>query len=149
MAAVVGPLAAFRASVTWAYATTRYSRVSREVGSARVNLTRALTALPVFLLLHALLGSSSLLNGVGLLRAGWLLLSVVSSYALADSLFFTASRRVGVTTALSIASTYPLWAALWGTLVESEPFGPQRALGTLLAVSGVVWLVRLAGRTEE
>jgi drug/metabolite transporter (DMT)-like permease len=75
--------------------------------------------------------------------ASWLLVSIVCSYALGDSLFLTASRRVGITTALSIASTYPLWAALWGTVVDRERLGPVRGAGMLLAVGGVMWLVQL------
>lgn len=145
----LGPVAAFGASVTWAYATARYARASRDVGSARVNFARAVVALPVFGLGQLLLHGPEVQNGISGARAAWLLLSVISSYALADSLFLTAARRVGVTTALSIASTYPLWAALWGALVAGEPFGWQRAAGTSLAVGGVVWLVRLASPASE
>jgi drug/metabolite transporter (DMT)-like permease len=140
----LGPAAAFGASVTWAYATARYARVSRDVGSARVNFARATVALPVFGLGELLLHGPRVQDGISSVRVAWLLLSVISSYALADSVFLTAARRVGVTTALSIASTYPLWAALWAVLFAGEPFGWQRAAGTCLAVGGVVWLVQLA-----
>jgi drug/metabolite transporter (DMT)-like permease len=140
----LGPVAAFGASVTWAYSTARYARVSRDVGSARVNFARVLVALPVFGIAQLLLRGPRVQDGVTGARAAWLLVSVVSSYALADSVFLTAARRVGVTTALSIASTYPLWAALWGMLLAGEPLGWQRASGTCLAVGGVVWLVQLA-----
>ena len=51
-------------------------------------------------------------------------------------------------TALSIASSYPLWAALVGSLASGEPFGPLRATGTLLCVGGVIALVRLAPSQE-
>jgi drug/metabolite transporter (DMT)-like permease len=141
---ILGPAAAFTASVTWAYATTRYARVSRDVGSARVNFMRALVAVSGFTLLRVSRGGTPTFSAMTPTAAGWLLLSIVCSYALGDSLFLTASRRIGITTALSIASTYPLWAALWGTAVDGEPFGLGRAAGTLLAVGGVVWLVRLA-----
>lgn len=140
----LGSFAAFGASMTWAYSTARYARVSRDVGSVRVNFARALVALPVFASGQLLLRGPRVLDGVTSAQAAWLLLSVISSYALADSVFLTAARRVGVTTALSIASTYPLWAALWGALLAGESLGWQRAAGICLAVGGVVWLVQLA-----
>src|SRR5581483_8845738 len=89
------------------------------------------------------------LDGLEPRRALWLLASVVCSYALGDSLFFTAARRLGVSTALSIASTYPLWAAAAGALFAGERFGPARAAGTLLCVGGVIALVRLARAPDE
>ena len=140
---LLGPAAAFTASVTWAFATTRYSRASREVGSARVNLARSIVATSGFALLRILQGGEPVFSGLTTNAASWLVGSIVCSYARGDSLFLTASRRVGITTALSIASTYPLWAALWGTVVDHEPLGPLRGAGMLLAVGGVMWLVRL------
>jgi drug/metabolite transporter (DMT)-like permease len=140
---LLGPAAAFTASVTWAFATTRYSRASREVGSARVNLARSVVATSGFALLRFFQGGEQVFSGMTTNAAGWLLGSIVCSYALGDSLFLTASRRVGITTALSIASTYPLWAALWGTVIDHEPLGLTRGAGMLLAVGGVMWLVQL------
>ncbi|HEX4338359.1 MAG TPA: DMT family transporter [Polyangiaceae bacterium] len=145
----LGTVAAFVASVTWAFATTRYARASREVGSTRVNLARTFTALPAFAILRVVFGEGPLFAGFTTERALWLLASIVCSYAVADSLFLAACRRVGITTGLSIASTYPLWAAIWGTVVDGEAFGTERAAGTLLAVGGVIWLVRLGTRGES
>jgi drug/metabolite transporter (DMT)-like permease len=139
-----GPLAALGASFTWAYATTRYTQASRDVGSARVNLARATVVLPIFLVLALVAKRGALLDGIDGPRALWLLASVTCSYALGDNLFFTASRRIGISTALAIASIYPLWAALFGVVLRHERFGPLRLAGTVLCVGGVVALVRLA-----
>jgi drug/metabolite transporter (DMT)-like permease len=76
-------------------------------------------------------------------------LSVLCAYGFADSVFFTAARRVGVTTALAIASSYPLWAALAGALWRGERFGLVRAAGTALCVGGVIALIVLSPRAVE
>jgi drug/metabolite transporter (DMT)-like permease len=136
-------LAAFTASVTWAYATAYYSRASRVVGAARVNLARVVVALPTFIVIRLIRGGDGFVSGITPAQAAWLVGSVVCSYAFADSLFLAAARHIGITTALSIASTYPVWAAMWGAFVDGEPITKGRVLGTVLAVSGVVWLVRL------
>ena len=138
-----GPLAALASSVTWAYSSTRYAQASRAAGSVRVNLARAAVVVPIYLALVFTLGASRALAAVDGRLAAWLLVSVLCSYALADALFFAAARRLGISTALSIASSYPLWAALLGALVRHEPFGPARAAGTLLCTGGVMGLVRL------
>jgi drug/metabolite transporter (DMT)-like permease len=144
---LAGPAAAFTASVTWAYATARYSRAARDVGATRVNAMRTVVALPVFLVLYAVAGTGPVLSRLDVTRTLFLVVSVLSSYGGADVLFLVAARRIGISTALSIASVYPLWAALWGTVFDHEPVGALRALGTLCAVGGVIWLVRLSGET--
>src|SRR5689334_9775213 len=107
-------LAALGSSFTWAFASVRYAQVSREIGSARVNFARALVVGPLYLVVAAALHGSNVAAGMTVGKAGWLALSVVCSYVLADGLFLAAARRTGIATALSIASTYPLWAALVG-----------------------------------
>jgi drug/metabolite transporter (DMT)-like permease len=143
-----GALAAFGSALTWAFSSVRYSQVSRDIGSLRVNLTRALVVGPFYLAIAAALHEGRPAVGVTVSGAASLVLSVVCSYVLADSLFFVAARRIGVSTALSIASTYPLWAALVGVVFRGEPFGPLRLLGTVLCVAGVTALVRLTPASE-
>ena len=95
-----------------------------------MNLTRASTVLPVFLVATLVTTRGHLFAGIDGTRAAWLGLSVLCAYGFADNVFFAAARRVGVTTALAIASSYPLWAALAGTLWRGERFGLVRAAGT-------------------
>lgn len=145
----LGPLGAFGASVTWAYATARYARASRDVGSVRINQARALVAFPTFAVGGLALHGLDIFRGMTWQTVAWLLSSIIGSYVLGDSVFLTAARRAGVTTALSIASTYPLWAALLGVFLAGEPFGLKRSVGTGLSVLGVIWLVRLSGVVRE
>jgi drug/metabolite transporter (DMT)-like permease len=144
--ALVGSLAAFGSSLTWAFASVRYSQASRKIGSARVNLARASIVAPSYLILVLAVHGRDLAHGLVPQRCAWLLVSVFCSYGLADALFFSAARRVGVPTALSLASTYPLWAVLVGVVFRAEPLGPLRIIGILLCVGGVVALIRLAPR---
>src|SRR2546423_15239407 len=106
--ALAGALAALGSSLTWAFASVRYAQVPRDIGSARVNLARALVVGPFYFLVAAALHGSNIATGMTVGRAVWLAVSVLCSYVLADTLFLSAARRAGVATALSIASTYPL-----------------------------------------
>ena len=146
---MMGAFAAVASAALWAFASTRYAQASRAVGSARVNLTRASTVLPLFLVATLVTTRGHLLAGIGGTRAAWLGLSVLCAYGFADNVFFAAARRVGVTTALAIASSYPLWAALVGTAWRGERFGVVRAAGTLLCVGGIIALIALSPRAVE
>jgi drug/metabolite transporter (DMT)-like permease len=143
-----GPLAAFGSAVTWAFASVRYSQVSGAIGSPRVNLARAMIVAPFYLIIGLALHGKGLFD-LDLQRTGWLLLSVMGSYAFADNLFFSATRRLGVPTALSIASTYPVWAVLVGVVLRGERFGLSRCVATAMCVLGVATLVRLAPKRAD
>jgi len=146
---MMGAFAAVASAALWAFASTRYAQASRAVGSARVNLTRATTVLPIFLVVTLVSTRGHVLAGIDGTRAGWLGLSVLCAYGFADNVFFAAARRVGITTALAIASSYPLWAAFVGTLWRGERFGVVRAGGTLLCVGGIIALIVLSPRAVE
>jgi drug/metabolite transporter (DMT)-like permease len=142
----LGIAAALSSSATWAYASARYALASREVSPVRVNLVRVAVALPLFFAAGAATGGLGGLSPRGL---GLLTISTLCSYAFADSLFFAAARRIGVASALAIASSYPLWAALKGAAFDGEPFGIGRALGTVLCVGSVAALIHLGRRQED
>jgi drug/metabolite transporter (DMT)-like permease len=109
---------------------------------------RAAIAAPIFAAIAAYSLGADVLSGVDGRSAAWLLVSALCSYAFADTVFFTAARRLGTPAALSIASTYPIWAALGGALVNREAFGPMRATATMLCVGGVIAVVQM-GRAES
>jgi drug/metabolite transporter (DMT)-like permease len=143
----LGALAAFATSFTWAYASARFAAASRELGAARVNRLRALLSLPVqFVVAFGMSGWHAF--QLPLRQVAWLLASALCSYAFADNLFFEAARRIGISSALAIASSYPLFAALFGVVVHGERLGVGRALGTLLCVGGVTLLVLLGRSTR-
>ncbi len=145
MTAILGPLAAFTSAVTWAFGSVRYAQASRTMGGAYVNLLRGLLATGIYTTYAFARRGTDLYVGVDLGHTAWLLGSIVGSYAVGDNVFLAAASRAGLSTALSIGCTYPLWAALAAALWGGEPFGPQHALGTLLAIGGVIALVRMQG----
>jgi len=147
---VFGALAALTSSFTWAFASTRYAQASRHAGAVRVNLARAILCAPAYAALAAAFHGRAVFASLTVEKAVWLAASVVCSYGFTDNLFFHASRRIGVATALAIASTYPLWATLGAVALGSARFGWVRLGGTLLCVAGVAALVKLspAARAE-
>jgi len=143
---LLGPLCAFASSVTWAFASGKYAQKAGETSGARVNCARALFAWAGWS--AAVLVTSDVgAGGIAQLSVGrvfLLMLSIVCSYVVGDGVFYAAAQRAGVSSALAVATVYPLWAALYGALVRGETLGPLRAAGLLGCVLGVALLLRQA-----
>ena len=103
---------------------------------------RASLSFPLFLAIALVQGSAGGLQDVTAGRAGWLLASVLGSYAVGDALFLASAQLLGVPVALAIASTYPLWSALAGWAFLGQSVGPTGLAGVGLVVMGVVTVVR-------
>jgi drug/metabolite transporter (DMT)-like permease len=144
----LGALGAFTASVTWAFASERYAEAARAAGTVRVNLLRALSAASLWWIGLGLVEGFGSLTSVSAHSALLLAASIACSYAIGDGIFFRAAARLGVSAALAIATIYPLWAALYGALVNAEPFGPLRAFGLLGCLGGVWALLALSRRNS-
>lgn len=142
---MLGPLCALGSSVTWAFASGKYAERAEEFGGVRINFARALFALGGWAAWLVLSGEGAGLAGLDAPRAAWLAVSIVCSYVLGDGVFYAAARRAGVSSALAVATVYPLWAALYGALARGEPLGPLRLAGLAGAVLGVALLLRLSG----
>jgi len=142
----LGSAAAFLSSVTWAIGTTFYSRLAKEHSPLVVNFTRALIALPFFLVL-AFLSAGGFAAGVAeftqLDRAhwGWLALSMMASYGLGDSFFYLSTRSLGVPGALAIASAYPLWTTVGGVLLQGQKVSVPQFAGLVLTLGGMILVI--------
>lgn len=153
MISLLGPLCAFLSSVTWALGSSTYSRVSRDYSAFRINFTRALIALPCFLLAASFeLGSRGMIEAFTSLSTkqwGWLAASIFSSYAFGDILFLWSSESLGVPGALALASIFPIWTALAAFLIQGETLGRLQVLGLLITVAGVVIVILNEPRSPE
>lgn len=161
---VLSPLAALYVSFIYALGMSVYAPLARRYSSAAVNLARAASSLPFFLAVGLAQGlgqsdpsgvaglSDQAARGFGAVDAaslGWTLLAALGTQGLADVLLLASMRSLGVPVALAIASSYPLWSALWAWGAMSQPLGARQGFGLVLAVSGVIMLVLLGGRAER
>lgn len=142
---VLGPVAAFLSSATWAVGSSTYSKISRDRSAFSVNFTRAAVALPCFLLASVItLGSPGFMEafaGLGPSRLAWFTASMFASYAFGDTLFLWSSQGLGVPGALAISSIFPIWTALAGYLIHGEALNAWQSFGLVIAVAGVVVVI--------
>lgn len=149
--ALAGAGAAFLSSVTWAIGSSMYSRLSLLYPAHTVNFTRAWMALPIvlgFSIFSSFLSGDSLFSEFQKVQTNnisWLFVSLIASYALGDILFLASTRILGIPTALAVASTFPLIAAMFGWVFLGEALGLLAVLGVATTIVGVM-LVVLAGK---
>lgn len=142
----LGPLAAFLSAVTWALGSANYSKMIRDYRPFDVNFTRALFALPLFILATLITsgGPSAALEAYRALdttHISWMVLSIVASYAIGDILFFMSTIALGVPGALAIASGFPILTALAAVLIDHESPTPLQWVGLFLAIAGMVLVI--------
>jgi drug/metabolite transporter (DMT)-like permease len=141
----LGLFCAFMSSVTWAIGSTSYSKLAKLYSPFRINFTRALVALPLFVLTVFL--SSGLEGGLDAYQAleskhfALLTTSIFCSYALGDVFFLFSAVAIGVPGALALASSYPIGLALIRFFSEGEALRSIQVLGLIIAVVGIAAVI--------
>lgn len=146
---ILGPLAAFGSSITWAWATSGYSKLARHNSAFAVSFTRSMIGLPMFLTATLLLGQMPELFKVTFSHMGWFALSTVASYGFADALFLFSTRSLGVPGALAITATYPIWTALFGYFFRDETLVFSQLIGLGITIVGVIAVILTTPVSKE
>jgi drug/metabolite transporter (DMT)-like permease len=150
---ILGPFCAFASAFTWAIGSAQYSRLSHHHSAFAINFIRALISLPLFVIAAFVVSGgfeAALANFLQLRLShfGWFTLSMITSYALADPLFFLTTRFLGVPSALAIGSCFPIWTVLAGYFFGKAAITPLQLSGMLIAIGGVVTVI-LAGAPKQ
>lgn len=142
----LAPFCSFLSACTWAIGISTYSALSRVYSASAINFSRALVALPIFFAVIVLATPGvSAFHAVSPVHVGWLMMSIVASYAFGDVVLLKSIHAIGLPSALAIASSYPLWSAIAGWAFRGELLSGQRVAGLCVVVAGTV-LVILSGR---
>jgi drug/metabolite transporter (DMT)-like permease len=140
----LGILSAFMSSFTWAIGITTYSKLSLRNYAPTINFSRALTTLPFFFLSMIFFNQASWttqFQNFNLTSLLWLSFSVISSYALGDTILLIGSKYIGLPSMLTIASSYPLWTALFSIYFEGTKITKSIWLGLIFTVLGTMVVI--------
>jgi drug/metabolite transporter (DMT)-like permease len=148
-----GPLCAFASSVTWALGSNGYAYLTKRYSAFSVNLTRTFFALPLFIILTFALSGGwdawvASFEEIKMNHVGWLALSMFASYGFGDALFYWSAQYLPISSALAIASCYPLWTTLIGKIFLDEQLPIYKYLGVVLTVVGLI-VVILNGKEKN
>jgi drug/metabolite transporter (DMT)-like permease len=142
-----GALCALGAALAWSVTSLLAGSVMAHYGSVTINAVRSAIAGML------LVGCVALWQGPGVLVAMsastfvLLAVSIVAAIAIGDTVFFESTRAIGLGRAMTIATTYPIGAALLAAALFGERITVPVAAGTLLTLSGVGVIV--SGRAGD
>lgn len=141
----IGELCAVAAAVTWAIGSILFARIGRAVVPGAMNLGKLLVAGVLLSLTHVALGGS--IVSIDAPRSAILLLAAsgVAGLTIGDTAYFSAMESLGVSRAVLLLSTAPVFTALGGLLWLGERIDGRAAIGMALAIVGVSLVV--TGRT--
>ncbi len=134
------------ASCTWALGVSTYAVISRTQPAFQIACMRALLSLPLFFLIliwqsGGFSGAFAAFHAAPPDAIAWLAVSIIASYALGDVLFLWSTRSLGISGALAIASTYPLWTALADYSAKGGGMNIFGILGLICVVAGTVGVI--------
>jgi DME family drug/metabolite transporter len=137
---MIGELAALGAAVSWTVSAILYKKALQRTKPIPANIIRlSCTAaiLLVFLVVVGRLGAlTSLPSSIIVLAA----LSGIIGLGFGDTLYLSSLNLIGVSRAVPITCTYPLFGLLWAASLSKEDITLAVGLGTLAIVLGV-WLL--------
>lgn len=135
-----GELAAFGAALCWTVSALVYKKALLNVKFVAANIVRCTSTSLILLAFLALSGKLGVLMSLSSNALALACISGLIGLGLGDTLYLATLKSIGVTRAVPITCTYPLFSLLWAMLLGGENITFQIIAGTTLIVFGI-WLL--------
>ena len=136
---MIGELAALGAAVSWAIAPTLYKKALLKTTPISANIFRCVSNVLILTLALFAIGGFSTLAMLPLEILAIVALSGIIGLGLGDTLYMFGLKSVGVSRAVPLAATYPLFSLLWSILL-GEALALSAVVGALVILFGI-WLL--------
>ncbi len=140
-ARALGVAAALGSALAWTLIGLHGRALGPYLNALSINMLRSAAG---SVLVLAAAGLSGRLGGLrGLSPAAWayLVVSVLTAFAVGDTLFFESTRRIGLARGMALSMVYPLVAGALGVGLFGEPISPTTAAGAVVTLGGLALLV--------
>ena len=137
---LIGELAALGGALTWAVSSVLLTRINRKVHVMAIGAVRCLSSTLFFWLLLPLSGGLEAFAGIQWHMILGLAASVLIVLGLGDSIFFLATKRIGVSRAMPISMTFPLFTLVLASIFLDEHISVVIGGGGALILCGVYLL---------
>jgi drug/metabolite transporter (DMT)-like permease len=144
----LGAVCALGAALAWSITSLLARSLMPHYGSVTINAVRSGIAGVLLVLAVAVTDGPGAL--VAMSGATFLVLSfsIVAAIGVGDTVFFESTRAIGLGRAMTIATTYPVGAALLAAAFYGERLTTPIATGTLLTLGGVALIVSVRSGDE-
>lgn len=137
---IFGELAALGAALCWAVSPILYRQAlfkSKPVSANIVRLGTNAAFMVAILLAFGWWGALTSLSSTVVITV---IVSGIFGLALGDTLYLYGLKSVGVSVAVPLSATYPLFSLVWTTLLLGQPVTAAVVAGALIIVVGI-WLL--------
>ncbi|HET7342817.1 MAG TPA: DMT family transporter [Methylomirabilota bacterium] len=136
-----GALCALGAALAWSVTSLLARSVMAHYGSVTINAVRSGVAGALLVACVTLTEGPAALVAMSATTFVLLAVSIVAAIAVGDTVFFESTRAIGLGRAMTIATTYPVGAAVMAAAFLHEAISVRVAVGTLLTLAGVAVIV--------
>lgn len=144
---MIGELAALGAAISWAIAPIMYRSALANCKPVSANIVRCATNAAVLVAILVFAGLAGLLTDLPLWVIGLTVISGVIGLGIGDTLYMYGLKALGVSRAVPLASSYPLFSFLWSILLLGQSLSVTALAGAVLILLGIYLLTR--PKTEE
>jgi uncharacterized membrane protein len=144
----LGALCALGAALAWSITSLLARSLMAHFGSVTINAVRSGVAGTLLVLCVITLDGPRTLVAMSAATFLVLAFSIVAAIGIGDTVFFESTRAIGLGRAMTIATTYPVGAALLAAALFDERITTPIAVGTLLTLGGVALIVTVRSGDE-
>ncbi|MCS7124066.1 MAG: DMT family transporter [Candidatus Bathyarchaeota archaeon] len=137
---MIGEFAALGAALCWTFSAVFYKRALAATSPISANTVRCIGTGLVLVMFLAVLGRIGVLIELPTQTLFLACASGIIGLGLGDTLYMLSLKTIGVSRAVSITCTYPLFNLVWAYLLVGETITMPVAAGALTIVLGV-WLL--------
>ncbi len=137
---VLGEMAALGAAVCWAIAPIFYKQALNYAKPFAANIVRSLSNAAVMLVLLLVLGWGRALLSLPSNVIAIVVISGVLGLGVGDTLYMYGLRSIGISRAVPLAATYPMFALIWATILLRQELVWTAVAGAVVILVGI-WLL--------
>jgi len=137
---MIGELFALGAALSWAVAPILYRKALLNTKPISANIVRCATNAGVLVAVLLLLGKVGALTELPMGTVVLVVASGLIGLGIGDTLYMIGLKYVGVSRAVPLASTYPLFSVVWATFLLGQPLSLAAVLGAAVIIFGI-WLL--------
>ena len=136
-----GALCALASALAWSVTSLLARSLIPHYGSVTINAVRSGAAGALLLIVVMVIDGPGTLTAMSRATFVQLTVSIVAAIGIGDTVFFESTRAIGLSRAMTIATTYPVGAALLAAAFLDEPLTLPVIVGSLLTLSGIALIV--------
>ncbi|MBS7616551.1 DMT family transporter [Candidatus Bathyarchaeota archaeon] len=139
---MIGESAALGAAICWVFSAVLYKRALADSEPLSANTVRCLETSLALTLAFVFVGKFWVMTALPLQVLVMACVSGVVGMGLGDTLYMISLKILGVSRAVPITCTYPLFSLVWASLIVGETITFQVVLGVFAIVFGI-WLLSI------